>query len=57
MMTIKKFEHGCRRLEREGFARTHEQWSDIDENVFEVARALHPDGSYTLYKKQRTNEQ
>jgi hypothetical protein len=57
MMTIKKFEHGCRRLEQEGFNRTHEQWSDIDENVFEVARALHPDGSYTLYKKQRTNEQ
>jgi hypothetical protein len=57
MMTLKKFEQGCSRLEQEGFTPTHEQWSDIDETLFEVARALHPDGSYVLYKKQRTNEQ
>jgi hypothetical protein len=57
MMTLKKFEQGCSRLEQEGFTFTHEQWSDIDETLFEVARALHPDGSYVLYKKQRTNEQ
>lgn len=53
MNTERSFESACQRLEREGFTATDEQWSDIDEKAFEVARALHPDGSYALYKKQR----
>ena len=52
-MTLKKFGDACRRLEREGFTQTDEQWSDINEKVYEVARALHPDGSYALYKRAR----
>lgn len=53
MLTERSFKSACRRLEREGFTRTDEQWSDIDESEFKVARALHPDGSYALYKKPR----
>ena len=51
--TVKRFEAGCRRLEKQGYTRTHEQWCDIDESKFEIARALHPDGSYALYIRER----
>ena len=52
--TVKKFNDACRRLEREGFEQAFETWADIDESVYEVARALHPDGSYALYKRPRS---
>ena len=51
--TEKQFEAGCRRLERQGFERTTKQWCDIDESEFEVARVLHPNGSYALYQRKR----
>lgn len=52
--TIAKFNRACRQLEREGFTETSEEWSSIDNVEFETARALHPDGSYALYKRSRS---
>lgn len=47
------FESQCRRLEREGFTASSMQWCDVDATLLEVARALHPDGSYRLYLRKR----
>ena len=50
---ISKFNKACKSLERQGFAKTEFQWSDLDKTKLEIAQVLHPNGSYLLYIKER----